>query len=286
VGGHAFVVKLASLCQQLRQTVISEPLLWSTLFLSQSSKAKALLWKSRSRGIFRALHLCGGPTVDSIYPVLEVLHDVPMNHLRVLSVGNIPWEAVTRILPNITPSVISNLHYLELFHSCQGLACFDDTVNLDLRHLEVENTLLDYAKLGEHATHLVHLSILARLSEDLLPDFLWIFHRNRNLESISLYSSILLGDGTLLSHTLPARSLPSRIELSKLSSLSLCGNMLRADHLLPHLYLPNLQHLQLDTLPEKLEDTVQNLINIGAAGNLISLSLSLSLLHPKASTHH
>jgi F-box/TPR repeat protein Pof3 len=273
---HEFVIKLAQLCQNLRHVVNSEPLLWSSLSLHYySPRMKPVLWKSRNRGILKALYLQNLHNSVGMHRVIKVLHDAPMNHLRTLSVIGISWTALCYTLPNITPSVISNLHYLELQDSKRGFTLFRDAVNLKLRHIVAYGTLLDWARLGEHVTHLVHLSFEEHISEEWVPDMLWVFYRNRNLESISLTSdSMRYEGGSLPAHTFPARSLPSCIELNRLSSLTLRGHMLRADYFLPHLSLPNLRHLKLNDLFEELEGTIRNLTDIGAADGLISLTIT------------
>ncbi len=93
---HACVITLSHICQGWRRVVVSTPSLWHTLSLSHKKPtAKAKLWKVRSQGKFTTLCL---RNASEALRALEVLHDLPLEPLRSLTVDQLKSQDVMSAL--------------------------------------------------------------------------------------------------------------------------------------------------------------------------------------------
>ncbi|KAI0697571.1 hypothetical protein BC835DRAFT_1413608 [Cytidiella melzeri] len=267
LGDHAFVVILAQVCRGWHQVVVSTPILWSTLSLSRQTRKpeeKAMLWQSRNQGLLRRLRIrCSDRDVHATF---NNLADVALESLRFLSVDGMSRQNLCSVLPQLTPSVISNLYSLELRHS--DFLWFRDTSELKLHSLVTEYTLVDWATLGDHSTELRNLTYKNVLDMDAVPDILWLLHRNPHLESI-LFRCFRYPSGIVLPYPTP-RFLPSCIELRNLTKLSLSGGAIPAQ-LLHSLSLPNLRSVELQNLYRNLGPILRALVDNGAVARVVSV---------------
>ncbi|KAI0347811.1 hypothetical protein BDW22DRAFT_1479728 [Trametopsis cervina] len=274
VNSHEFVVILAQLSRHLREIVLSTPGLWSVVSLTNKKYTleRARLWRSRNNGLLKALYIRASPGFH-ILSAFEVFSDVPLDALRYLMIDEWTYDALHKYMPNLTPSVIANLHTLHIRHSDQSwlTATFS---SLSLRHLIAEASIIDWARLGEYATQLRRLVYVEGIDSRSVPDILWALHRNTNLESVYMQSDGHMSGNGLPQPSVVPKVLPSRIQLPHLESLTVHGGALGDGQLWEHLSLPNLRTVDLARLWANINPMIINLQNSGAVPNLMSLSIS------------
>ncbi|KAI0689878.1 hypothetical protein BC835DRAFT_1418190 [Cytidiella melzeri] len=249
-GNHAFVIILAQVCKSWRHVVVSTPILWSTLSLSdRKPEEKAIVWRSRNKGLLRGLHIRSGS--QGVFAALGIFKDVALKSLRFLSVRYWGYGNLRSFLPQLTPSVISNVESLDL--TATDYRWFLNTSELRLRSLVANRTFVDWATLGDHSTELRHLTYKELVADGAVPDILWLLHRNPKLESILLsccgYTPVAL---LFPSPSSSPRHIPPSIMLHNLTKLSLSG--------------PSIPVELLSRLP-----IIQALMNTGAASHLESI---------------
>ncbi|KAI0697265.1 hypothetical protein BC835DRAFT_1413788 [Cytidiella melzeri] len=267
---HAAVVVLAQICQGWRRIVTSTPALWRTLSLSDKKPVeKAKLWKLRSRGILKELHLRGG---KEVLWALEILNDISLYSLRCLTVTACNWKDITSALPQLTPSIMSNLETVELGEQ-DTHRWFHNTSKLRLRRLIANATPVDWTNLAECSGQITELSHAA-ISEQDVPDLLRLLHRNANLQALELWFVSRLRRRDEPERPLP-EELPSQIELSWLTTLSLVGYInASAGQILPRLVLPNLRSLKLERSGNTLDRSLRRLLESKSVSRLESLVIN------------
>ena len=233
--------------------------------------AKAKLWKSRSRGRFTTLNL---RNASEVLRALEVLHDVPLESLRSLTVDQLKWQDVTAALPRLTQSILSRLEGITLTRSDFNLGTqsnplwFSHAVDLSLRHLIADASLINWPIVADHSNHLIRLSSEGFL-QGHISDLIWILHRNRNLEELQLRFSSLHP----LSPDPPPRQLPTHIQLQQLVTLELAGDDRLAHTVLSHLALPNLRNLKFNRFGRLLDSCLQHLLENSCVTQLETLAI-------------
>ncbi|KAI0682305.1 hypothetical protein BC835DRAFT_1424658 [Cytidiella melzeri] len=169
---HASVIILAQVFQGCCKLVVSAPNLWSTLSLSQANpQAKAMLWRPRNQGLLRALHIRDNS--KEIRAALVTFSDIALDSLRFLSVTgkDMLYGTLCLLLPQLTPSVISNLRSVDLRVTDIGWSTVWSSVTseLQLRSLVTEHVPLAWFTLGDHSTKLRHLAYKRALDVQALP---------------------------------------------------------------------------------------------------------------------
>lgn len=273
---HALVVILAQLSQDLRQVVLSTPSLWSTLSLSKGRRPeeKAALWSSRNQGLLKNLYI--RDYSSDVGMALLILHDVPMNGLRSVVAVDIGRNEFSRLLPQFTPAVVSNLESLTLKYApYNDYNWLKESQNLQLRRLETYCMCVDWAHLATHCTHLRELSYEEGLVVATVPDIVEVLRRNRYLEAFTLkcHGWLELPNQVPPPFHYPSPNPDTSIELKHLTSLRFYGGVLKAEYFIPFLAMPNLRSLELEGLCSQWNDTIRNLIDANAVGRLVSLAI-------------
>ncbi|KAI0092985.1 hypothetical protein BDY19DRAFT_883070 [Irpex rosettiformis] len=269
---HASVVTLSQVCQRWRRVIVSTPSLWSTLSLSyKKPRAKAKLWKIRSQGKLTTLNL---RNASEVLRALEDLHDVSLTSLRSLTVDQLKWQDVTSALPHLTRSILDNLETITLTRVDFSLGTHStplwlhDTAGLNLHHLIVEASLVDWTNVANHSNRLLRLSSEGLLRRHI-PDLIWLLHQNGSLEELQLQFSPLHS----LEPDAPPRQLPAQIQLHQLVTLELSGHDRSAHLVLSHLMLPNLRNIKFTRLGYLLDGCLQHLLKGKCVLKLESLAI-------------
>ncbi|THH02566.1 hypothetical protein EW026_g295 [Hermanssonia centrifuga] len=277
---HASVIRLARVSREWRAVVLETPFLWSTLSLSSRHPvAKAKTWKQRCGGLLKRLHVRSGD-MTTIWGVQE-LRTTPLSFLRALSLTEVRMDHFFNILPTCTPLVIQNLEYLELdsliaqkdiYKLCAG-------EHMRLQTLIAKDTPLDWPALANNCSKIRTLTFRAWFDETNLPDFIWLLHRNKQMETLEIcFLERLPMHLPLLCPSIP-RDLPARIDMPHLTRLSFTGGSgLSSIMFLPYLTLRHVQSLQFSKIRVPLDAYLRRLQEDGAITSLKEFKMNHCML--------
>ncbi|TFK90790.1 hypothetical protein K466DRAFT_365375 [Polyporus arcularius HHB13444] len=275
---HAYVVTLARVCKNWRGSILGTPAYWGTLVLSNHSpKRKIKTWKERSKNRIRELAILQHYPHDS--PAhKEELRTIPIRHLRVLRLEELPPMTVLRELPlSLAHTVIQSLSgWPELRPlSLRGEIDWEGNVpTFRCRDFTVgQYSRPDWSELSSCLKDLRSCTLDACFGDQDWPHLLWFLHSNPALEQLSVATFYPT------SYDIPDdREIPPTITLPRLSELRLTSTI--PERLFPLLNLPSLKSLYFVLCRVTLNSALQH-ITSGPASTLTTLSIQSASFLPE-----
>lgn len=274
------VVGLSHVCRDWRRVVIEMPALWSHLSLSSRNPgAKAKLWKQRSRGKISSFTLHGG-RAEPIW-ALDLLNDVPFDHLRSLCLTDVDWFQFRKRLPLLTNDAISSL---ESFHidGVSWVPSIDwlfELPSLQLRSLTILNTDIDCRGISNTCTDLTTLCYQGRFNQAYRTDLLALLHRNPKLEKLHLNMAI---KSTTIIQPERERRIPlpeSFCILPNLLELSLEGSELMPETLTSVMMPSKLQVVRFTKCTGALDDALRHILALRISPHLQELVIDRCIIN-------